>query len=93
LRPIALPSRGDVQGTPSRSRIAESSVCSRIGIAETQEVIDYCEARGIKTNIELGPHEQINTAVNGMVSKEVRYRFVIDMAPLKARQARGRHMK
>ncbi len=49
------------------------------GIAETQEVIDYCAARGIKADVELIRPEQINQAYDRVVSKDVRYRFVIDL--------------
>src|SRR5207248_8312399 len=49
------------------------------GIAETQEVIDYCAARNIKADIELVRPDQINDAVERVVKKDVRYRFVIDM--------------
>ncbi|WP_349999176.1 NAD(P)-dependent alcohol dehydrogenase [Stenotrophomonas lacuserhaii] len=53
------------------------------GIAETQEVIDYCATRGIKADIELVRPDQINKAYDRVVNKDVRYRFVIDMASLK----------
>jgi uncharacterized zinc-type alcohol dehydrogenase-like protein len=49
------------------------------GIAETQEVVDYCAARGIKADIELIRPEQINQSYDRVVSKDVRYRFVIDL--------------
>ena len=54
------------------------------GIAETQEVIDYCAARNINADIELIRIEDINRAYERVVNKDVRYRFVIDMASLKA---------
>ena len=54
------------------------------GIAETQEVIDYCAARNIKADIELIRPEQINQAFDRVVKKDVRYRFVIDMTAGKA---------
>jgi uncharacterized zinc-type alcohol dehydrogenase-like protein len=53
------------------------------GIAETQEVIDYCAARNIKADIELIRPEEINRAYERVVNKDVRYRFVIDFASLK----------
>jgi alcohol dehydrogenase (NADP+) len=53
------------------------------GIAETQEVVDYCAARNIKADIELIRAEDINRAYERGVNKDVRYRFVIDMASLK----------
>ena len=49
------------------------------GIAETQEVIDYCAARNIKADIELIRPEEINRAFERVMNKDVRYRFVIDM--------------
>lgn len=54
------------------------------GIAETQEVVDYCAARNIKADIELIRPDQINAAFDRVKNKDVRYRFVIDMASLKA---------
>jgi uncharacterized zinc-type alcohol dehydrogenase-like protein len=54
------------------------------GIAETQEVIDYCAARNIKADIELIRTEEINRAYEWVVNKDVRYRFVIDMASMKS---------
>lgn len=49
------------------------------GMAETQEVIDYCAARNIKSEIEMIAPDQITTAYDRVVGKDVRYRFVIDM--------------
>jgi alcohol dehydrogenase (NADP+) len=54
------------------------------GIAETQEVIDYSAARGIKADVEVVRAEDINRAFERVVNKDVRYRFVIDMASLEA---------
>ena len=54
------------------------------GVAETQEVIDYCAARNIKADIELIRPDQINQAYDRVVNKDVRYRFVIDFASSKA---------
>jgi uncharacterized zinc-type alcohol dehydrogenase-like protein len=53
------------------------------GIAETQEVIDYCFARNIRPDIELIRPDQIDAAYKRVVSKDVRYRFVIDFASAK----------
>jgi alcohol dehydrogenase (NADP+) len=52
------------------------------GVAETQEVIDHCVARNIKADIELIRAEDINRAYERVLNKDVRYRFVIDMASL-----------
>jgi len=57
---------------------------SSSGIAGTQEVIDYWPAHTIKAEVEIARPRLIDTTVNRMVSKEVRWRLVIDMAPLEA---------
>lgn len=49
------------------------------GIAETQEVVDYCAARNISADIELIRPDQINEAFQRVVNKDVKFRFVIDM--------------
>ncbi|RSC25230.1 NAD(P)-dependent alcohol dehydrogenase [Pseudomonas putida] len=54
------------------------------GIAETQQVVDYCAARNIKAEIELIRPDQINQAFDRVVGKDVRYRFVIDFASAKS---------
>jgi uncharacterized zinc-type alcohol dehydrogenase-like protein len=54
------------------------------GIAETQEMLDFCGEHGIVADIELIPIDQINTAYERMLKSDVKYRFVIDMASLKA---------
>jgi uncharacterized zinc-type alcohol dehydrogenase-like protein len=52
------------------------------GIAETQEMLDYCAAHGIVSDIEIIPIQQINEAYERMLKADVRYRFVIDIASL-----------
>jgi alcohol dehydrogenase (NADP+) len=54
------------------------------GIAETQEVINYCADRNIKADITLIQPDQINQAFERVVNKDVRYRFVIDMKKSRA---------
>ena len=49
------------------------------GIAETQEVIDFCSVRNITADIEMIPPTEINKAFDRVVKKDVRYRFVVDM--------------
>ena len=53
------------------------------GIAETQEMLDFCAERGIVSDIELIGIQQINEAYDRLLKGDVRYRFVIDMASLK----------
>ena len=54
------------------------------GIAETQEMLDFCAAHGIVSDIELIPIQKINEAWERLLKQDVRYRFVIDMASLKS---------
>jgi alcohol dehydrogenase (NADP+) len=54
------------------------------GIAETQEMLDYCAEHGITSDIEIIPIEKINEAYERMMKADVRYRFVIDLASLKS---------
>jgi len=53
------------------------------GIAETQEMLDFCGKHGIVCDIELIRMQQINEAYERMLRSDVKYRFVIDMASLK----------
>ena len=53
------------------------------GIAETQEMLDFCAAHDIVSDIELIAIEQVNEAYERVLRSEVRYRFVIDMATLR----------
>lgn len=52
------------------------------GIKETQEMLDFCGARGITPDIELTPIGRVNEAWERVIQSDVRYRFVIDMASL-----------
>ncbi len=52
------------------------------GIAETQEMLDFCGTHGITSDIEMIRMDQINEAYDRMLRSDVRYRFVIDMASL-----------
>ena len=53
------------------------------GIAETQEMLDFCAKHGITAEIEMIPIQDINTAYERMLKSDVKYRFVIDMKSLK----------
>lgn len=53
------------------------------GIAETQEMLDFCGKHNIVSEIELIKMQDINEAYERMIKSDVRYRFVIDMASLK----------
>ena len=54
------------------------------GIAETQEMLDFCGRHGITSDIEVIRIKDINEAYERMLKSDVKYRFVIDMASLKA---------
>lgn len=53
------------------------------GIAETQEMLDFCGKHNIVSEIEVIKMQDINNAYERMLKSDVRYRFVIDMASLK----------
>jgi len=53
------------------------------GIAETQEMLDFCAENGIVSDIEKINIQDINEAYERMLKSDVKYRFVIDMASLK----------
>ena len=52
------------------------------GIAETQEMLDYCEKNGILADIELIDIQDVNTAYERVLKSDVKYRFVIDVKSL-----------
>ncbi len=62
-----------------RKRLAGSLIG---GIAETQEMLDYCAEHNIMSDVEVIPIHEINTAYERMLRSDVKYRFVIDMASL-----------
>ena len=53
------------------------------GLAETQEMLDFCGQHDITSDIEMIRMDQINEAYERMLKSDVKYRFVIDMASLK----------
>lgn len=54
------------------------------GIAETQEMLDFCGEHNIVSEIEIIKMQEINEAYERMLKSDVRYRFVIDMGSLKS---------
>jgi uncharacterized zinc-type alcohol dehydrogenase-like protein len=52
------------------------------GIAETQEMLDFCAEHGIGSEIEVIRAEEVNTAYERVLASDVRYRFVIDTATI-----------
>jgi uncharacterized zinc-type alcohol dehydrogenase-like protein len=63
----------------ARRRLAGSLIG---GIRETQEMLDFCGAHGVVSDIEVIAIQQINEAWERVLASDVRYRFVIDMATL-----------
>ena len=53
------------------------------GVAETQEMLEFCARHGIVCDIERIPMQDINEAYERMLRGDVRYRFVIDMCTLR----------
>jgi uncharacterized zinc-type alcohol dehydrogenase-like protein len=64
-----------------RRRLVSSAIG---GIAETQEMLDFCAERGIASDVEIIPIQQINEAYERMLRSDVKYRFSIDMSSLAA---------
>ena len=54
------------------------------GVAETQEMLDFCGRHGITADIEMIRMAEIETAFDRMQRSDVKYRFVIDMATMPA---------
>jgi len=53
------------------------------GIAETQEMLDFCGEKKIVSDVEVIPIQKVNEAYERMLRSDVRYRFSIDMASLR----------
>jgi uncharacterized zinc-type alcohol dehydrogenase-like protein len=53
------------------------------GIAETQEMLDFCSKHNITADVEIIPIQKVNEAYDRMMTGDVKYRFSIDMASLK----------
>ncbi len=52
------------------------------GIAETQEMLDFCAEHGVAPEIEVIEPDYINEAYERVLASDVRYRFVIDTSSL-----------
>ena len=70
--PVSLPLRAFVNG-------GKSFAGSQIGgIAETQEMLNFCAEHGIIPQVEMITGEEITEAYNNVVASRVRYRYVVD---------------
>src|SRR5580658_1282219 len=54
------------------------------GIAETQEMLDFCGQHNITADVEVIPIQKVNEAYDRLLKSDVKYRFSIDMASLKS---------
>ena len=80
---VGLPEKDIPVGAFSLTGGRRSLAGSQIGgIRETQEMLDFCDAHGVACDIEVVPIQKVNEAYERVLKRDVRYRFVIDMATL-----------
>jgi uncharacterized zinc-type alcohol dehydrogenase-like protein len=76
-KPLSIPVFGLIMG---RRSLAGSPIG---GIAETQEMLDFCGEHNITADVEVIPIQKVNEAYERLLKSDVKYRFSIDMASLK----------
>jgi uncharacterized zinc-type alcohol dehydrogenase-like protein len=77
-KPLSLAAFGLIMG---RRSLSGSPIG---GIPETQEMLDFCGANNITSDVEVIPIQKVNEAYERLLKADVRYRFSIDMASLKS---------
>jgi alcohol dehydrogenase (NADP+) len=77
-KPLAVSSFGLLMG---RRNLSGSLIG---GIAETQEMLDFCGSHNLTADVEVIPIQKVNEAYERLVKADVKYRFCIDMASLKS---------
>jgi len=77
-KPLSLSSFGLIFG---RKSVSGSLIG---GLAETQEMLDFCGEHNITSDVEVIAIQQVNEAYERLLKSDVKYRFSIDMASLKA---------
>jgi uncharacterized zinc-type alcohol dehydrogenase-like protein len=77
-KPLSLSSFGLIFG---RKSVSGSPIG---GLAETQEMLDFCGLHNITSDVEVIAIQQVNEAYERLLKADVKYRFSIDMASLKA---------
>jgi uncharacterized zinc-type alcohol dehydrogenase-like protein len=77
-KPLSLVSFGLIVG---RRSVSGSPIG---GLAETQEMLDFCGEHSITSDVEVIAIQQVNEAYERLLKADVKYRFSIDMASLKA---------
>jgi uncharacterized zinc-type alcohol dehydrogenase-like protein len=75
-KPLGVSAFGLIMG---RRNLSGSNIG---GIAETQEMLDFCGAHNITADVEVIPIQKVNEAYDRLLKSEVKYRFSIDMASL-----------
>ena len=77
-QPLSVAAFGLIMGRRSLSGSAIG------GIAETQEMLDFCGQHNITSDVEVIPIQKVNEAYERLLKSDVKYRFSIDMASLKS---------
>jgi alcohol dehydrogenase (NADP+) len=77
-KPLAVSAFSLIMG---RRRLSGSPIG---GIAETQEMLDFCGKHNITADVEVIPIQKVNDAYERLLKSDVKYRFSIDMASLKS---------
>lgn len=77
-KPLSIAAFGLIMG---RRSISGSPIG---GIAETQEMLDFCGKHNITADVEVIPIQKVNEAYERLLRSDVKYRFSIDMASLKS---------
>jgi uncharacterized zinc-type alcohol dehydrogenase-like protein len=77
-KPLAVPAFGLIMG---RRSLSGSPIG---GIAETQEMLDFCGKHNITSDVEVIPIQRVNEAYERLLKSDVKYRFSIDMSSLKS---------
>jgi hypothetical protein len=67
-----------------RAASSGSSASSGSGGSETQEMLDFCGEHEITADVEVIPIQKVNEAYGRLLRSDVKYRFCVDMASLKA---------
>ena len=77
-KPLAVSAFGLIMG---RRSLSGSNIG---GLAETQEMLDFCGEHDITADVEVIPIQKVNEAYERLLRSDVKYRFAIDMASLKS---------
>jgi uncharacterized zinc-type alcohol dehydrogenase-like protein len=80
---VGIPPEDNAFGAAKLISKRRSIIGSMIGgIAETQEMLDYCAEHGILSDVEMISMSDVNEAYERVIKSDVKYRFVIDMKTL-----------